>query len=82
MTHDELSRLLQGASGGTLSLRGPDGEQTTVYLDREAVATAEGLRAAFEAQVGWSPAYDPADHDDVIRALFRMADATATKRAA
>jgi len=82
MTHKEVSRLLRGATSGVLTFTNPAGDQITVTLDREALATAEGLRAAFEAQVGWGPAYDPADHDDVIRALFRMADATATKRAA
>ncbi len=74
MKSSELSRLLQGAPGATLTFSTPEGP-VAVFLDRHALASPQAMRAAFRRQVGWTPPrYTQRDHDRLVRVCFQFAD--------
>lgn len=75
MKSDELTQLLRGAPGATLTFSTPEGP-VAVFLDRHALASPAAMRAAFRRQVGWTPpTYSQRDHDRLVRACFQLADA-------
>ena len=77
MTHDELDALLEGAAGATLTLSAPDGIKK-VYFERQELRSPIAWRAALRRQmpVGYRPpVYSTEDHDQIVRALFALADA-------
>ena len=78
MPDAELSALLDGAAGATLTLSGPDGPMQ-VYLTRHDLETPVAWRAAMRRQLrhlGYEPAvYEQEEHDQFVRVLFMFADA-------
>jgi hypothetical protein len=78
MAPEELSALLDGAAGATLTLSGPDGP-INVAFNRHDLETPAAWRAAMRralGHVGYEPPhYDQADHDQFVRVLFALADA-------
>ena len=75
MTDQELDALLCGASGASLTLTGG----VTVYFTRPHLKTPQGWRAAMRRALGHTgyepPVYDVADHDQIVRVMFQLADA-------
>jgi hypothetical protein len=76
MTHDELDRLLAGADGLTMRLT----SGAEVWLDRRALEHPPAWRSAMRRAMGhvdgWQPpVYGQADHDQVVRAIFRLVEA-------
>jgi hypothetical protein len=75
MTDRELDRLLDGAPGVTMTTS--TGAQ--VHFDRKALADPAAWRAAMRRALGHTGGYEPphyseADHDVIIRTLFRLID--------
>ena len=75
MTDRELDALLDGAAGATLTLT--SGER--VYFDRRDLASPQAWREAMRQALGHAgyepPVYAQADHDQIVRAMFALADA-------
>jgi hypothetical protein len=83
MTSDELDSLLDGAPGARLVLIGPHGRQLEVFFDRHALANPVAFRAAMRRALGAvyePPRYEQADHDQIVRALFMLADVVERER--
>ena len=80
MHHRELDALLDGAAGGMLTFDTPDGP-VGVHLDRRALESPVAWRAALRRQLGHlgyePPVYAQRDHDQIVRAMFGLADAEA-----
>lgn len=78
MTHQELDALLDGATGASLALSGPDGP-VEVHFTRHELRSPVAWRAALRRQLrhlGYEPPhYDQEDHDVFVRAMFALADA-------
>lgn len=78
MTHQELDALLDGAAGATLTLCTPHGP-IQVRLDRHELENRVAWRAAMRRQLGHvgyqPPHYSRQDHDQIVRAMFALADA-------
>lgn len=78
MTHQELDALLDGATGAVLALAGPDGP-VGVRFTRHELHSPTAWRAALRRQLGHTgyqpPVYGLEDHDQIIRAMFALADA-------
>jgi hypothetical protein len=77
--HDrELDALLDGASGATLVLSSPDGP-IFVAFSRHELRSPVAWRARMRrtlAHTGYvPPVYEQEDHDQIVRAMFMLADA-------
>jgi hypothetical protein len=77
MTDRELDALLDGAPGGTVTLS--TGQR--IYFDRHELASPVAWRAAMRRALGHTgyepPVWCQEDHDQIIRAMFMLADACA-----
>ena len=75
MNDRELDGLLDGAAGATLTLNTGQG----IYFDRHELGHPHAWRAALRRQLGHTgyhpPVYGVEDHDQIIRVMFRLADA-------
>ena len=83
MHQEELSALLDGGDGATLTLSSPEGP-VRVYLTRHDLRTPVAWRAAMRRALGDTgyepPVYSQEDHDQLVRVLFRFAGAVAATR--
>ena len=84
MTDRELDALLDGAAGAKLTLGAPGGRETVLHFTRHDLRTPGAWRAAMRRQFGHTgycpPRYSQRDHDQIVRALFRLADAGRRER--
>ena len=81
MTDAELSALLDGAEGATLTFGNIGFDTIKIDMYKNDLRTPVAFRAALRRQLGHlgyePPVYGDEQHEQIVRAMFALADARA-----